>query len=52
MDGNNILHCKLDWYDGYLLDYELGDLHDIVNNLGIEVGDKIKIIIEKDLEKD
>lgn len=48
MAGNNILHCKLDWYDGYLLDYELEDLHDIVNNLGIEVGDKIKITIEKD----
>ena len=41
------IDAKIDWYDGYFLDYDGEQFFDAVHALKLNVGDKIKVIISK-----
>ena len=38
---------EIDWYDGYYLEYDNESIHNAVNNLNLNVGDKVQITITK-----
>lgn len=40
--------CKVFWYDGPLLNYTQEQQDDVLEKIGAEVGDKVKLIILKD----
>ena len=42
------IHCKVFWHDGPLLDYTQEQQDDVLEKIGAEVGDKVKVIIVKD----
>lgn len=42
------IHCKVFWHDGPLLDYTQEQQDDVLEKIGAEVGDKVKLIIVKD----
>ena len=44
------IHCKVFWHDGPLLDYTQEQQDDVLEKIGAEVGDKVKLIIVKDNE--
>lgn len=44
------IHCKVFWHDGPLLDYTQEQQDDVLEKIGAEVGDKVKLIILKDNE--
>lgn len=41
------IECKVDWYDGFLLDYTQEQQDSVLEKIGAKVGDKIKVIIIK-----
>lgn len=42
------ISCNVDWYDGFQLDYTQEQQDDVLLKLGVDVGDKVKIIIVKE----
>ena len=45
------ISCNVFWHDGPLLDYTQEQQDDVLEKIGAEVGDKVKIIILKDNDK-
>lgn len=41
------IDAKIDWYDGYFLDYDGEQFFNAVHALKLNVGDKIKVTISK-----
>ncbi len=41
------IECKVDWYDGFLLDYAQEQQDYVLEKIGAKVGDKVKVIIIK-----
>ena len=44
----NAIECKVGWYDGYLLEYTQEQQDDVLEQLGVNIGDKVKVIIVKE----
>lgn len=48
VDLENSMVCKVDWYDGFLLDYTQKQQDELLEKIGAEVGDKIRVILIKE----
>jgi len=48
VDSENSMVCKVDWYDGPLLDYTQEQQDDLLEKIGANVGDKIRVILMKE----
>lgn len=48
VDLGNSMVCKVDWYDGFLLDYTQEQQDELLEKIGADVGDKIRIILIKE----
>jgi hypothetical protein len=48
VDLKNSMVCKVDWYDGFLLDYTQEQQDELLKKIGADVGDKIRIILMKE----
>ena len=48
VDLENCIICKVDWYDGFLLDYTQEQQDKLLEKIGANVGDKIKVILIKE----
>jgi hypothetical protein len=46
-DTENHINCKVGWYDGMFLDYTQEQLSMLLDNIGANVGDEVKIYITK-----
>ena len=44
----NSIICSVDWYDGFLLDYTQEQQDALLEKIGVDVGDKVRIIILKE----
>ena len=44
----NSMVCKVDWYDGFLLDYTQEQQDELLEKIGADVGDKIRVILIKE----
>ena len=44
----NSMVCKVDWYDGFILDYTQEQQDELLEKIGANVGDKIRIILIKE----
>ena len=48
VDLKNSMVCKVDWYDGFLLDYTQEQQDELLEKIGADVGDKIRVILIKE----
>lgn len=48
VDLENSMVCKVDWYDGFLLDYTQDQQDKLLEKIGANVGDKIRVILIKE----
>ena len=48
VDLGNSMVCKVDWYDGFLLDYTQEQQDKLLEKIGANIGDKIKVILIKE----
>lgn len=48
VDLKNSMTCNVDWYDGFLLDYTQEQQDTILKKLGVNVGDKVRVILIKE----
>lgn len=48
VDLENSMVCKVDWYDGFLLDYTQEQQDELLEKIGANVGDKIRVILIKE----
>ena len=48
VDLENSMICKVDWYDGFLLDYTQEQQDKLLEKIGANVGDKIRVILIKE----
>ncbi len=48
IDLENSMVCKVDWYDGFLLDYTQKQQDELLEKIGADVGDKIRVILIKE----
>lgn len=48
VDFENSMVCKVDWYDGFLLDYTQEQQDELLEKIGANVGDKIRVILIKE----
>lgn len=48
VDLENSMVCKVDWYDGFLLDYTQEQQDELLEKIGADVGDKIRVILIKE----
>ena len=48
VDLENGMVCKVDWYDGFLLDYTQEQQDELLEKIGANVGDKIRVILIKE----
>jgi hypothetical protein len=46
-DTENHINCKVGWYDGTFLDYTQEQLSTLLDKIGANVGDEVKIYITK-----
>lgn len=46
-EKEHVMKGKIEWYDHYLLDYDEDDFIDAINELNLNVGDDIEIVIRK-----
>lgn len=46
-ETDDVMHCTLDWYDGFYLDYTQEEIAEIVLNQKLEVGNKLNVKITK-----
>lgn len=44
----NSMTCEVGWYDGFLLDYTQEQQDELLEKIGANVGDKIKVILAKE----
>lgn len=44
----NSMVCKVDWYDGFLLDYTQEQQDTLLEKIGATCGDKIRVILIKE----
>ena len=44
----NSMVCKVDWYDGFLLDYTQEQQDTLLEKIGATYGDKIRVILIKE----
>lgn len=47
VDAENHINCKIGWYDGMFLDYTQEQLSTLLDKIGANVGDEVKIYITK-----
>lgn len=47
-DLENSMVCKVDWHDGFLLDYTQEQQDELLEKIGANVGDKIRVILIKE----
>lgn len=47
VDTENHINCKIGWYDGMFLDYTQEQLSTLLDKIGANVGDEVKIYITK-----
>lgn len=47
-DLENSMTCNVDWYDGFLLDYTQEQQDELLEKIGANVGDKVRIILIKE----
>ena len=48
IDLENSIVCKVGWYDGFLLDYTQEQQDALLEKIGANVGDKVRIILIKE----
>ena len=48
LDLENSMICKVDWYDGFLLDYTQEQQDKLLEKIGANIGDKIRVILIKE----
>lgn len=48
VDLENSMTCEVDWYDGFLLDYTQEQQDELLEKIGADVGDKIRVILMKE----
>lgn len=48
VDLENSIVCKVDWYDGFFLDYTQEQQDKLLEKIGANVGDKIRVILIKE----
>lgn len=48
VDLENSMLCKVDWYDGFILDYTQEQQDELLNKIGANVGDNIRVILKKE----
>ena len=48
VDEENAIHCRVGWCDGNLLDYTQEEFDGAVERLGLNIGDKVKVVIIKE----
>lgn len=48
VDLENSMVCNVDWYDGFLLDYTQEQQDELLEKIGADVGDKIRVILMKE----
>ena len=48
VDLENSMVCNVDWYDGFLLDYTQEQQDELLEKIGADVGDKIRVILIKE----
>lgn len=48
VDLENSMVCKVDWYDGFLLDYTQEQQDALLEKIGANVGDKVRVILIKE----
>lgn len=48
VDLENSMVCKVGWYDGFLLDYTQEQQDALLEKIGANVGDKIRVILIKE----
>lgn len=48
IDLENSMVCKVDWYDGFLLDYTQEQQDELLEKIGADVGDKIRVLLIKE----
>lgn len=48
MDLENSIVCKVDWYDEFFLDYTQEQQDKLLEKIGANVGDKIRVILIKE----
>lgn len=44
----NAMPCTLGWYDGFVPEFSQEQLHDVIERNGLNVGDRISVIIIKE----
>lgn len=47
-DLENSMVCKVGWYDGFFLDYTQEQQNALLEKIGANVGDKIRVILIKE----
>lgn len=48
VDLENGMVCKVDWYDGFFLAYTQEQQDELLEKIGANVGDKIRVILIKE----
>lgn len=48
VDLENSMVCKVDWYDGFFLDYTQEQQDALLEKIGATCGDKIRVILIKE----
>lgn len=48
VDLENGMVCKVDWHDGFFLDYTQEQQDELLEKIGANVGDKIRVILIKE----
>lgn len=48
VDLESSMVCKVDWYDGFLLDYTQEQQDELLEKIGADVGDKIRVLLIKE----
>ena len=48
VDLENSMVCKVDWYDGFFLDYTQEQQDKLLEKIGANAGDKIRVILIKE----
>ena len=44
----NAIKCEITWMDGFMLDYTQEQQDDLLEKIGVKVGDKVKLVIIKE----
>lgn len=48
VDLGNSITCNVDWYDGFILNYTQEQQDELLEKIGANVGDKVRVILIKE----